>query len=94
MSNILPFPTEKTGNYLKGIARCSSCGHEWQAVSPVGMVNLECPSCYVMTGSYLGELLPPEGVRVLHCGACNNTSFYYTEYDELLCQKCGFANIL
>lgn len=39
-------------------AACAACGHEWQAVYPVGAedVGLECPAC----GSGLGSVLPNE----------------------------------
>lgn len=41
-----------------GAAACAACGHDWQAVYPVGAedVGLECPSC----GSGLGSVLPYE----------------------------------
>lgn len=37
-------------------AGCAACGHQWQAVYPIGAkdVGLECPSC----GSGLGSVLP------------------------------------
>lgn len=38
--------------------------------------------------------ITPFPTKVLHCVSCNNADFYYTEHDEFLCQKCGFANTL
>ena len=41
-------------------AACAACGHEWQAVYPVGAedVGLECPAC----GSGLGSVLPNKDI--------------------------------
>ena len=38
-----------------GAAACAACGHEWQAVYPIGAedVGLECPSCGSGHGSVL-----------------------------------------
>lgn len=41
-------------------AACAACGHEWQAVYPVGAedVGLECPACK----SGLGSVLPSKDI--------------------------------
>jgi len=43
-----------------GAAACAACGHEWQAVYPIGAedVGLECPAC----GSGLGSVLPSKDI--------------------------------
>lgn len=33
-----------------GRVTCSACGHEWQAVAPVGTDVCECPKCGSMAG--------------------------------------------
>lgn len=42
---------QREDEHLSGPALCISCGHEWQAVVPVGVYSdFECPECGVMKG--------------------------------------------
>lgn len=62
-------------------AACAACGHEWQAVYPVGAedVGLECPAC----GSGLGSVLPNKDIVEKLRGA----SIYKPHEAEDLCEK-------
>lgn len=37
-----------------GPAKCLACKREWVATAPVGAVELECPGCGCMTGTFAG----------------------------------------
>ena len=71
--------------HLEGAARCLDCKHEWAAVAPVGTRWMECPSCSLIRGRFIGEHRR-EGDH-WHC-TCANELFYVTP-DGYYCPNCG-----
>jgi hypothetical protein len=89
MGDIIEFPGKtETDGHLTGPARCMGCGHEWQAVAPVGTVdNLECSQCRGFLGILVYPVMP-ESYWV--CGECNCHIFAVSGISkEILCYRCG-----
>lgn len=40
--------------HREGPARCLNCKHEWRAVAPLGVVQLDCPQCGTCQGLFSG----------------------------------------
>ena len=87
MRNVLLFPTKEIRS-LRGPARCLHCGHEWEAVTPEGIVaSLECPQCSLYKGVLQGVTEPDHSTRwVCNCG-CD--LFYILPSDGCQCLMCG-----
>lgn len=87
MGKILAFP-EKSEPHLRGFARCLSCKHEWQAVTPEGLIaGFECPACGLMHGVLQGLCEPENGTRwVCKCG-CD--LYYILPTNGCQCLMCG-----
>jgi ribosomal protein S27E len=69
-----------------GRARCLDCKHEWIAVSRTGYRWLECPSCSLYRGRFIGQHERDE--PHLHCHECNNELFYVLA-EGVYCPNCG-----
>lgn len=69
-----------------GDARCLGCLHKWCAVAPVGVVVLECPSCGLERGRFMGNCLR-ENAKHWTCN-CGNDLFHVTP-DGTYCPGCG-----
>lgn len=71
--------------HLQGKARCLACKHEWHAVTPIGVVWLECPSCTLERGRFVAqaEIHAPHW----HCN-CGNDLFQIIER-IIYCPNCG-----
>jgi hypothetical protein len=82
-----PVPKDETEPHGSGEAFCIACSHTWQAVAPVGTVDLECPSCHCHKGKWKFEFYPSESQLVRVCD-CGNQLFYLTP-DGHLCANCG-----
>lgn len=54
--------------HMSGSARCAACGHEWAAVAPVGVHELECPACASTKGHMLHSAMRGEERFVCNCG--------------------------
>ncbi len=88
MSNVVAFPRKEEGVHLEGPAKCLACGHEWNAVSPVGVVNdLECPACGIRRGARTGTLTPHDEI-IWRCN-CGNDYFLLTPVGAPMCANCG-----
>ena len=87
MSNVIEFKKPEKDPHGQGEALCIGCGHEWQAVAPVGVTRFECPECHAMKGLWRFEFAPAEGQMVRECN-CGNQLFYLTP-DGHLCANCG-----
>lgn len=87
MGSIVPFKPKVPDNCATGEAVCYTCGHSWQAVAPIGVIELECPKCKELTGKWLNRFRPSEGY-VYHCGNCNGETWVLTP-DGALCESCG-----
>lgn len=70
-----------------GEAFCIQCGHEWEAITDTGTVQLECPNCHTMKGLFKFPFEPNEGQLVRECG-CGNQLFYLSPEGHL-CANCG-----
>lgn len=83
----LSMAREARMRHLRGPARCLSCRHEWEAVTPEGCIaSLECPACALFTGVLQGVSQPENGV----CFVCNcGCDLYYILPDGLQCLRCG-----
>lgn len=82
-----PAPEEKTVPHGTGPAFCIGCKHEWEAVAPAGVVELQCPACESMKGRFRFLFDTYEGDRVWTCN-CGNDLFRVTERGRL-CVNCG-----
>ena len=81
---------EERAPHLSGEARCLACGYEWVAVARVGTIWMECPSCHLERGRYVGPA-DREGFH-LHCD-CDCDLFYITPKGAY-CPNCGLDQIL
>ena len=84
--SVVEFP-QKTEPHGQGPARCIGCRHNWQAVAPVGTVELECPECHTMKGRFLNIFGTYEDEPVWTC-KCGNDLFRITA-TKTLCINCG-----
>lgn len=52
MAEVLSLQAEREARtpHMSGAAKCAACGHEWAAVAPAGVHELECPACASMKG--------------------------------------------
>lgn len=100
MADVIEFkrPKEESSDpHLSGEAICTSCRHEWVAVAPVGVDDMECPACGTMRGRYKYSIGPPEGASVWVCSRCtNNPLAHFLVYrsgidgvKRICCSGCG-----
>lgn len=86
--SIVHFPTlQERSPHITGMARCLACKHEWIAVAPVGVYELQCPEC---TG-WKGVFKNPVGSSdrpTFECN-CGCHLFYITHPFEVNCWSCG-----
>ena len=74
----------------QGSAICFGCDATWQAVAPVGTIELECPQCSTMKGRWEFEFAPQKGEVILICD-CGNEYFYMTGAGAM-CPNCGILH--
>lgn len=86
MSNVIPFERPITEPHGHGKAFCIACNHNWQAVAPVGVTELECPQCKTMKGRYTFAFAPSTE-KVWECG-CGNQLFNF-DMNGIFCPNCG-----
>jgi len=81
--------TRPEGHDARGRARCTGCGHEWDAVTEVPQFTpwIGCPSCGADRAIYLGPYAPREGVHVFRC-QCGSDLLHVTA-EGLFCPGCG-----
>lgn len=72
--------------HLSGRAMCLNCGHDWQAVAPIGTTRLECPECGLHKGAFRGTMEPESGA-IWVC-ACGNDLFIVQSH-RVMCAACG-----
>jgi hypothetical protein len=74
--------------HLSGIAKCLQCGHEWEAVAPVGSAScLECENCHTYKGVMKG-LASPDVMYMCNCG----NDVFYVGPDGPMCCLCGLVH--
>lgn len=76
---------DRRKGWLTGPAQCLGCSHQWVAVSPVGTVWLECPSCGLEMGRRVGPV--EAGAEQWKCG-CGNDLFRINR-EGAYCARCG-----
>lgn len=59
---------EEREPHMTGAAKCAACGHDWQAVAPVGVYELECSACHSMKGHMLHSVLRGTERFECNCG--------------------------
>lgn len=71
-----------------GMAKCLGCGHEWMAVAPVShRTNLECPSCSLFRGEFMGNCAPSDDEPVYQCGC--GCELWFVVPSGVFCRGCG-----
>ena len=82
----LPSLVER-GPHLYGEAVCLQCGNEWVSVAPVGVMELECPSCHTMKAVFKYGCEPDGDAWVCNCGCY--LFMLSGESERMICWKCG-----
>lgn len=59
---------EQRAPHMTGAARCAACGHEWEAVAPVGVHELECPACSSTKGHMRHSVMRGAERFMCNCG--------------------------
>ena len=65
---------DRTPHRLGHVA-CICCGHEYDAVAPVGVHALECTQCGQFMAFYTHPVEPGVGDLVWRCDFCNGQAF-------------------
>ena len=76
---------EEREPHLSGQARCLACKHEWMAVTPIGTVWIECPSCSLHKGAMLYTALRDGDHWVCNC----DCELFRATADGMYCPNCG-----
>lgn len=76
---------DRSSGWLTGPTKCLGCAHEWVAVSPVGVVWLECPECGLEMGRRTGPV--QDGDTHWECN-CGNDLFKINPAGAY-CARCG-----
>lgn len=93
MADILPFkPVEPDAKkpHVSGSATCQQCRYRWEAVAPVGTVEIQCPKCLTMKGLYMYGHEDPGGSLMCEC-LCQ---VFTISRDRVICWRCGREQIL
>lgn len=85
MGDVVAFPVREDPT-ISGPAVCIACKHQWQAVVPVGVFELECPACSSMRGVLRWNPRREGYAYVCKCG-CDMFSFVSGR--GLECLACG-----
>lgn len=70
MAEVLSLAAERQARepHMSGAAKCAACGHEWVAVAPVGVHELECPACSCTKGYMRHAVMRGNERFVCNCG--------------------------
>lgn len=71
--------------HTTGLARCLSCGYEWEAVVPAGVDTFDCPDCHLEKGVRVGLVYP---TPFWECD-CGSSYFSIPESLRPVCVLCG-----
>jgi hypothetical protein len=72
--------------HLSGRAECIGCRHSWEAVAPLGTVQLECPACGLPKGAWACEVVRDDQVWECNCGG---QLFRIAKHCGPYCANCG-----
>lgn len=88
--NVIPFRNREEP-HMDGDAKCIGCGHQWHAVAPVGVWQLECPSCETMKGVFQHPVGAMDGDLLFACvcGCEALTAYQRAGRFWLRCMACG-----
>lgn len=91
MADVIAFRRrEEDEPHMRGKAMCTACGHEWEAVAPVGTLHLDCPSCDRVRGEFKHFIEPTEDQPVWKCN-CGCYTFYLKP-EGAMCRQCGLIS--
>lgn len=77
----------QTTPHLQGRARCLACKHEWEAVAPCGVTEMECPQCACLQGRWRNYIMPPDGTPIWTCDCGND--LHFVSPTGIWCGACG-----
>lgn len=77
-----------------GTAQCLACHHEWSAVAPLGVVDLECPTCHLLRGVFDCPHGMNTGYEVWACKTCSGHFMKIYRHMQsggfyVMCSTCG-----
>jgi Zn finger protein HypA/HybF involved in hydrogenase expression len=72
--------------HLQGPAKCVQCDHKWEGVAPVGVITLQCPSCFSNKGVFTQFVEYKEPHWQCDCG---NQFFAIGQDRGVYCPHCG-----
>lgn len=75
---------DKYEPHLSGKAQCLECKAEWEAVTPIGTISMECPVCGLMKGVHKGIAVPQEA-WICNCGCYH----FFANREGVHCCYCG-----
>lgn len=76
--------------HRSGRARCLNCKHEWVAVAPIGVVDLECSQCSTFQGVFIGLSLTEFPQWRCECGEL----LFFIDKVSPYCAHCGERPVL
>jgi len=71
--------------HKEGTAICANCGHEWVAIAPLGVMELECPECRCMKGYFVHPCEKEAKHWTCNCGSI----LFSITPDGVYCPNCG-----
>ena len=72
---------------IKGTAICLTCKNEWEAIIPLGSIDIKCPKCKTNKGVLKDFIQFRENIHYrCHCGHC---MFFLLESGRNQCIICG-----
>lgn len=72
--------------HMHGPAQCVHCHHKWEAVAPVGVSTLQCPSCFTNKGLFTNFVDYTEPRWQCDCGS---QFFAIGQHKGIYCIQCG-----
>ena len=96
-SNLITFaPRRKPHNddgsddWGEGAAICMNCRHEWEAVSQIGSLPFDCPSCRAAKGVWKNFFMRKFGMEEVHHWQCRcGCEFFHVSPHGIYCPNCG-----
>ena len=91
--NVVNLADHRDDPHMAGGAKCLACKHEWVAVAPAGVVDMECPECGCMRGVFVNSWGAPHDAIVFKC-QCDSSAFEFVAHKNakdyyLACIGCG-----
>lgn len=96
MSNVIPFSPAAV-KHRTGAAICRGCRHEWDAVTEGDGLDLECPECATMKGTFKWTYGACEGQAEYKCNCGCFDYFIMKKTPEsvaaVYCRNCGNESV-